>query len=809
MDGFFIVLFLAALICLVLLPFLIMYRARKWDEIRSQEWQNYQILASNLRHLREEIEQMAEEWPIFARPVLYTKQDRNTQIEFAHAQEHIYEANVLLPEIAQYRSTFPKEGKRRFLSLSDNITTIREGIRVRDGVGSLSNIVTNILDIREKINTNRQANLELQESIDRELEKLQQGINEIEQIIENFSTENDDVLWTLTLAHQSVDAAIKSQDIHTQDGLEYAVADVLIRIGNNILEYLRLYVKGLQEKRFQLDEFARLLREDYDYLNIALEIAELNNWRELRKVDNYLKILPHKLKKAQSSLQKFEKLRIEFIRLENTIKSYDLERATRRANSIQKECAHYWYPYHQRPEFWKAAIGNRPLPLKILLDLRSQFLAHIQTIILGEQELRQSDLPTLLEAFHQFTDLYGSVNKDIGFLYNELLKHKQAHITVRKLVGENGEAKSAIRIIEGIAGDTEPAIKNACVELLQTYKNYYIVVEKVTGADFPQLIEKYEQLILACNRVENNHEHMLVYLRKQIFDLNQQLEGALEEAREFIEGFPKIMDQTREVFITARKSGKSILQNLDLEGGYNHLNHSQLLMREWLESYEFQIKGAKSQKITFEQAHAQARMQLSGLDTELKTREIINQFTWRWARAEIHQTIENAQAKLQEQVRHWNMHEGQGWSGLYVMEAIKFCNDIYQHVGTIKDEWQENVARARHAEEELAQKRKGLIRVINSRKRNGVSLSKNEEFAEKLCNSALWAASRTDAKIALDIAEKTITGKVSREDRRRGETIIINTSGGAYIEGDVRLGDNSAFVGRDISPKKGNKHGQK
>ena len=90
-----------------------------------------------------------------------------------------------------------------------------------------------------------------------------------------------------------------------------------------------------------------------------------------------------------------------------------------------------------------------------------------------------------------------------------------------------------------------------------------------------------------------------------------------------------------------------------------------------------------------------------------------------------------------------------------------------------------------------------------------MSLSGKEEFAEKLCNSALWATSRTEAKIALEIAEKSITGRISREDRRKGEKIIINTAGGAYISGDVRLGDNSTFVGRDFSPKKGHKHGKK
>ncbi len=155
------------------------------------------------------------------------------------------------------------------------------------------------------------------------------------------------------------------------------------------------------------------------------------------------------------------------------------------------------------------------------------------------------------------------------------------------------------------------------------------------------------------------------------------------------------------------------------------------------------------------------------------------------------------------------MHEGQGWRTLYFLEATKFCNEIYQYVSSIQIELEESVARARHAEEELVQKRKGLLRVINSRKKNGASLSKNEEFADKLCNSAQWASSRTEAKIALEIAEKTITGKVSREDRRKGETIIINTAGGAYISGDVRLGDHSTFVGRDFSSKKGNKREQK
>ncbi len=418
-------------------------------------------------------------------------------------------------------------------------------------------------------------------------------------------------------------------------------------------------------------------------------------------------------------------------------------------------------------------------------------------------------MPTLLEAFKEFIQVYGFVNRDIGFLYRELFKHKQAHVAVRKLISENGEASIAIQMMEEIASDTEPSIKNASLEMLQWYQNYNALVQRVTGANFPELIGKYEALILECNQIRNDHEEMLINLREQIFYLRQQLEGTLEEVRGYIEGFPKISDQTRELFIAARKDGKSILQNLDPTGQYNHLNHSQLLIREWSDLYEYQINSTKSQKTTFEQAHYHAGIQLSSLDTKLRTQEILNQFTWRWAKTEINEAIEIAQTKIQEQWRYWNMHEGQGWRTLYLLEATKFCNEVYQHVGSIQLELEENVARARHAEEELAQKRKGLLRVINSKKGKGRSLSKNEEFAAKLCNSALWAGSRTDAKIALEIAEKTITGKVSREERRKGETIIIDTGGGAYISGDVRLGNNSTFVGRDFSPKKGNKDGKK
>ncbi len=621
MDGLLIVLILSFIICLLLLPFLIMRAAQKWGKISFQEWENYQILVSNLRHLKEDIELMADEWPMFSRPVLYTSQDRSAQIEFARAQEHIYEANTLLPEIAKYKLISPEVNKAGFLALFENISTIREGIHISESVGSLNNIVTGILDIREKIIGNRETNLQLQNSIDQKLKSIKEGINETEQIIETFDRASDDVLWALTLAHQSLDAAVKSREIHTEEGLEYAVADILIRIGNDILDYLRLYVKGLQEQRFQLDEFAKLLREAYYYLNIALEIDELNNWRALQKADNYLKILPHKLKKAQSSIQKFEKLRIKFTSLEDIIKSYDLERATRRAHSLQKQCAHYWYPYHQRPEFWTNAIGDRPLPSKILLDLRSQFLAQIQSITSGEQELRQSELLTLLEVFKNFIDVYDFANRDIVLLYNELFKHKQAHVIVRKLISENGEARKAIQIVEDITNDTEPSIKNASLEMLQMYQNYDALVQKVTGANFPELIGKYELLIIECNQIRADHEQMLVNLREQIFGLTQQLEEALEEVRTYIEGFPKINDHTHDLFIAARKDGKSILQNLDLTGEYAYLNHSQSLIREWLDLYEYQINSTKSQKTTFEQAHYQAWMQLSSLDTKLKTQE--------------------------------------------------------------------------------------------------------------------------------------------------------------------------------------------
>src|SRR6266508_5791390 len=59
----------------------------------------YYSLAENLTELRNHVENEADRWPIYARPVVFTNIDHDAQVEFAKAQQFIRDAEEVIPEI--------------------------------------------------------------------------------------------------------------------------------------------------------------------------------------------------------------------------------------------------------------------------------------------------------------------------------------------------------------------------------------------------------------------------------------------------------------------------------------------------------------------------------------------------------------------------------------------------------------------------------------------------------------------------------------------------------------------------------------
>jgi hypothetical protein len=789
-----------------------MKKARKSRESYSKSWQKYRALSAQLRHLKIEIERQADEWPMYARPVLYTQQDYHARVEFAHALEHIYNANDLVPEIASHKLCEQPEESYTWSSLRKNILIVQAVSYFNYLVSELESIIGKITETKESIKIDYENNLQIQKRIFQELEALETRILDWENKIETLKNVNNDIWWASSLARRSCDAALKNIQVHHDDGVEYAAADIFIRIGKDLLYYLEIYLDSLSEERFELDELAKLLREAYDRINSTLDNDVLDNWKTIRKTDSDLRALPIQLKRAQLSWENFKKIRDKFLSLENRVKSYSLEKTVRRADALQKECAFYWYPSYQKPEIWDQVLNKHPLPLKTIRDLQNEYIAQIRPIIECKQGLKQTDLNDLLELFKLFVARYITATEDIKLLHNKLLEHKQAQIVVYKLIDTYGAANKAIQAVALIIKDADPNIVAEGSEILQIYQNYYTVARAITGANFPELVTKLNDLINCCNFLNSEHEKILHNLQAITINLGKELEENLTEIVELIESFPKISDAIRDILVSARKDGREIITKLELSRGYNQLNQLQNAIREWSEQYEYQIINTREQRIAFNAARTKTKADLINFNTELAAREFLNSVAWRWAKREIQQFIESAQFSVDEQWRDWNMNENQGWRMLYLTDAVRFCNDIDNAINAIRAELNQNVANAAREEYELAEKRRGMLLVINGRKTKNRIQPRSDEFAEKLCNSAFWASSKVEAKFALDVAQKVLNGKASKNEIHQAQTIInnINTGGGTYVGGNVNTSGGD-FVGRDqrIQASKARPHARK
>src|SRR5512132_669140 len=88
---------------LILLAFIVLTFLYGQARLRASAYRRgkkkFAILREHLEKLQELILSESDRWPMYARPVLFTDIDRDSQIEFARAQQALAEAEQIVPEI--------------------------------------------------------------------------------------------------------------------------------------------------------------------------------------------------------------------------------------------------------------------------------------------------------------------------------------------------------------------------------------------------------------------------------------------------------------------------------------------------------------------------------------------------------------------------------------------------------------------------------------------------------------------------------------------------------------------------------------
>ena len=100
----------------------------------------------------------------------------------------------------------------------------------------------------------------------------------------------------------------------------------------------------------------------FEYIQEAEKIIHTNKngWKKLKEVKPYIDRLPQIRQEAERSLRNFKnrQKRLEWMIL--LISQVDVESEIEIAESLEKECAYYWYSYAERSTYWEKALGSPP-----------------------------------------------------------------------------------------------------------------------------------------------------------------------------------------------------------------------------------------------------------------------------------------------------------------------------------------------------------------------------------------------------------------------------------------------------------------
>src|SRR5687768_6410465 len=128
------------IILLLAVSFLIPYHlARRGTKEYKHGKRKFNALSNNLLQLREHVVTEADRWPVYARPVLFTEDDHNAQIEFAKAQKALIDAEQILPEIETIDEPETADQFRLndFINVPKNLRSISLGSQLLEYVGAL------------------------------------------------------------------------------------------------------------------------------------------------------------------------------------------------------------------------------------------------------------------------------------------------------------------------------------------------------------------------------------------------------------------------------------------------------------------------------------------------------------------------------------------------------------------------------------------------------------------------------------------------------------------------------------------------
>ncbi len=762
--------------------------------------QEYKALANEFEKISERVFQEADQWPIFARPVLFTDYDHDAQIGFAEAYKSLqegqafysreeiptikFQTGVNLVQLVDFKSNY------NVISQSTFINQKKRGLREK---------ISEISRSLKFVQTEHYKLEQLRKDVRKELADFRQAIDGIDPIVNDIRkwdlNSGDKVLWALKIANDSYSYAVecfKKRTDDEQEYREYAVAKVCVLLGNSSLDYIRIFATQYKiPDRYELDIFNAIFVSLKAHLDTSLE-QSLDGWKKLRRTKEYIDEFPGLKDDAEASLSEFKKLRAEFEMLEERVNKVHFKTEIDLAQDVQDKCLRYFYPFQDRDTEWRKCIGSHQLPSKSLSQVEDEKISNIDPMIGSGLIIKQSSLSLIIDRSKRLLSNVSVIKSDIQSLDKEFHRQQKAEKIVGELLDYGGRTFFLIANVEQIIKDSAPDIVEKGNKYIDKFNVYGSKAKQIKGVDFTQLHTDLLNLNSDCESLLGQHETLLKDEETKYSQMKKTLGDTIDEIENIRISTPTFEQQILERLEVFRRDGTNLFQQ-KIKRNYSALNRLSNEMSVWNENYRFfagQLTKRKRDFLanaeeTYKQVN-QARLKLGSIE------EFANKKKG-WVQSQMLDALRDANHRLGIIEKNWLRYKTENWTGMTYQDAIGECENTKKLLPQIIEDANYALDRIRENERIYDENIKHVLQIAEENK-NNISDTDTQTIS-RLITVAKRAPTRDFAEDALRQANSFATEHISPRMRESANVTINNYT--QHVEGGIHVRDNAKFVGQN------------
>lgn len=761
----------------------------------NREKKTYQFLSSNLSWLREHVSTESDQWPIYARPLMFTEIDHDAQIKFAKAQYAITDANDIIPIIENSKEPETPENFRidYLFRIFKNLRTISMGNQLNKNIRDLENCVKTLELSVKSIRVDRYRAENKRRGVRKIVRELKYRIEEINTKLKAMDTwnaiESNGLSWVVKLAsdcQQNAYEKINTQPDEEKGYLEHALAYVFVEVGNFALDCIELFIESQNiSRRYELDLFTNLFTELINFLQSIIEMdIDWNGWKKLHKAKSYVDYFPKLKLEAERSLRAFKNKQQVLEKLIKLINDINLNSDIEYVSKLENDCTYYWFSYEERRADWEQALGSPPrFPSNELNRFQTLLLTETLPSISVDMFIKQSKISKLIKNISQSLTWYKHIKNLISKLDSELQLHKDAQKTVNALLSSQGKATTIISKLKITLNDTSPDFTDEGEQLIKEHQIYAERAQKVRGANFPELEASLIQCVSQAESLVIKHHLEITKLVEEFKTLSENIKKANIEIDNFINYKPRFTPQTLRILTTAYKTGKVIVQQ-KFSGKYSWLRETTNEMKAWIEKTSLYIEQSQDQIDSFEMRKKQVEEQLGRTKIDIQNQRMRIETSWGWYKNEAQLIVNSAMQLINLQINDWKSLGERKWAEFTIYKVMDLSEEIIRSSEDILNSLNQKIGDLQHKQIDLNNKIKDInnFRIKNLKKLSQEDQSEINELIKLAGQAEHYDTVQKYLQHALSLALR----RANHYERASIKNIInIHSQGGPVFTGNV------------------------